>query len=118
MGERVEAEIVSPHGFSNEALPEAEVVQQLIGEDIVIPGENLFIKPAAFIHHDDRIGRKNNGDGWMLLDEMNDSYQPARLICSAFFLFWSIIDGANQDPSEQDQDDDQTCMGDVVVLPQ
>ena len=80
MGERIEAEVVTPHGFSDEALSETEIIQQLVGIDIVIPGENLFVEPAAFTHHHDCIGRENNGDGWMPLDEINNSCQPARLI--------------------------------------
>ena len=102
-----EAKIVVPYRFIEQLLSQAEVVEELVSEDVVIPGENLFVEPAAFTHHHDRIGRENNRDGWMPLDEINDSCQPARLIRTAGF-FWSVIDGANQDPSEQDQDDDQS----------
>ena len=118
MREGIEAEVVSPHGFSDEALPETEIVQELIGVNIVVPGEELLVEPAAFVHHDDRIGRQNNADCWMSFDEANDSLQPSRLMFSFAFLFRSTTDGVNQDPRQQDQNADQPCMGDVVVLPE
>ena len=72
MGEWIEAKVVSPHRFIDQRFSEAEIVQELIAEDVVVPGENLLVELAAFLHHQHHVDREDDRDNWMLFDEICD----------------------------------------------
>ena len=118
MGEREEAKIVSAHRFIDQPLPEAEIVQELIALNVVKPGENLLVEPAALLHHQHHVNREDDRHDWMFSDEICDDEGPG------FLWFWLCVLGVclnnrmNQQSSEDSQNSEKSPMGDGVVLAQ
>ena len=73
VGEWKESIVVVPHRFIDEFSPEAEIVEELITKDVVVPSDDFLVIPAAFLHHQCHIGREDDRDGRMLFDESDDS---------------------------------------------
>ena len=113
-----EAKIVSPHRFIGQLFSQAEIVEELVAEDVVVPGENLLVKPAAFLRHQYYVDREDDRHDWVLFDEICDGEGPG------FLWFWLCVlctclnDRLNQQSSEDSQNSEKSPMGDGVVLAQ
>ena len=47
VGEWKESVVVIPYRFIDEFSPEAEIVEELITKDVVVPSDDFLVKPAA-----------------------------------------------------------------------
>ena len=81
-------------------MSEAEIIEKMIAENIVVPGEYFFVKPTAFLYHDDHISRQDNCCNRVFPDCVRDLSEPMLLARWLYVGTDCPADGPNDECTE------------------
>ena len=90
MGQWEEPVVVAQHRLLDEVIANAEVVEEMVVDDAVVPTHQFGIEPVRPMHHGDGIGREQHENEGMLSGKINATLGPWLRPFWLFMRFLSV----------------------------